>query len=293
MYSDLLLKGWLGEQSLRGPSMKNEPAFYRNLEQALDSRRRSHFLMGLKPRWDDSVVDFTTCDILSLSRTGRVREAFLAELARNPEFHLGAAGSRVAYGNSSYLNEVEQEIADYHGAETAYITQTGFMANVGVLSGVPLAGDAIVYDELVHASTHEGMQLSLAMHRIPFRHNDPEALRSALISLKSTEPAFQAGTRSILICVESVYSMEGDICPLQEMVQVVKEEFPLGNAQFLVDEAHGLGVIGKNGEGLVSSLGLEKEIAIRVHVASKSLGSGGGKTSLKLLQAITNFPSKA
>jgi 8-amino-7-oxononanoate synthase len=261
--------------------MKNEPAFYRNLEQSLDSRRRAHFLLGLKPRWDDSVVDFTTCDILSLSRTGQIREAFLAELAQNPEFHLGAAGSRVAYGNYTYLNEVEQEIAEFHRAETVYITQTGFMANVGVLSGVPLPGDAIVYDELVHASTHDGMQLSLAAHKLPFRHNDPDALRSVLVTLKNTQPVFQTGTRSILICVESVYSMDGDICSLQELVQIVKEEFPFGNAQFVVDEAHGLGVIGRNGEGLVSSLGLEKEIAIRIHVASKALGSSGGKGFLK------------
>lgn len=70
--------------------------------------------------------------------------------------------------------------------------------------------------------------------------------------------------------------MDGDLCPLLELVQIVKEEFPLGNAQFLVDEAHSVGVIGERGCGLVSMLGLEKEIAIRVHVASKSLGACGG-----------------
>lgn len=277
MYAESVIKRWSEEQRLRAPDMRNQPAFYRNLEQALDSRRQDQSLMCLKPRWDDSVSDFTTCDFLSLSRSGRVREAFLAELDRHPDFDLGAGGSRIQYGNYDYLNEVEQEIAAFHNVETVYITQSGFAANVGVLSGVLLPGDAIVYDELVHASSHEGFHLSLAEHKLPFRHNDPDALRDVLVRLKDTQAEFRAGTRSILVCLESIYSMDGDVCALEEMTQIVKEEFPLGNAQLLVDEAHSLGVIGENGRGLVSLLGLEKEIAIRIHVASKALGSVGGK----------------
>lgn len=103
--------------------------------------------MCLKPHWDDSVADSATCDFLSLSPSVRVREAFLVELDRNPDFDLGAGGSRIQYGNYNYLNEVEQDIAAFHGVETVYITQSGFAANVGVLSGVLLPGDAIVYDE--------------------------------------------------------------------------------------------------------------------------------------------------
>lgn len=257
--------------------MKDQDAFYRNLEQSLDTRRQGQYLIGLKPRWDETVADFTTCDFLSLSRSGRVREAFLAELERHPGFDLAAAGSRIQYGNYEYLNQVEEEIAKFHNVETVYITQSGFAANVAVLSGVPLPGDAIIYDELVHASTHEGLHLSLAAHKLPFAHNDPDALRDVLISLKNTHPAFEQGTRSVLICVETIYSMDGDMCLLEELLGVAKEEFPLGNAQFLVDEAHSLGVLGTNGKGLVSLLGLETEIAIRVHVASKALGSVGGK----------------
>jgi 8-amino-7-oxononanoate synthase len=283
IYAEALIKEWAAENRLQGPAMKDKPAFYRNLEQALDYRRQDQSLMSLKPRWDDSVADFTTCDFLSLSRSGRVREAFLAELEQNPNFDLAAAGSRIQYGNYSYLNQVEREIAEFHGAETVYITQSGFAANVGVLSGVLLPGDAIVYDELVHASSHEGFHLSLAEHKLPFLHNDVDSLRDVLVSLKNTQPEFQAGTRSILVCVESIYSMDGDVCKLEEFVQIVKEEFPLGNAQFVVDEAHSLGVIGERGRGLVSLLGLGKQIAIRIHVASKALGSVGGKIPIVLL----------
>jgi 8-amino-7-oxononanoate synthase len=110
------------------------------------------------------------------------------------------------------------------------------MANAGTLPG-----DAIVYDEAVHASTHEGMKLSLAENRLSFRHNDSDSLREVLSSLKESHTAFASGSFSILIAVESVYSMDGDICPLEELVQVAKELFPLGNAQFIIDEAHSNG----------------------------------------------------
>ncbi|KAI6083377.1 8-amino-7-oxononanoate synthase [Hypoxylon rubiginosum] len=276
MYTDVIIKGFIEDQRLRSASMNDGPAFYRNLEKALDTHRRGQTLLGLKPRWPEPIVDFTTDDTLSLSKSGRVREGFLAEVANHPDFDLSSSGSRVQYGNYSYLNQVEQEIADFHGSEIVYITQSGFAANVAVLSGVPLPGDAVVYDELVHASTHEGLHLSLAAHKLPFRHNDPDALREVLISLKSTQPLFASGSQSVLICVESVYSMDGDVCLLEELLQVSKEVFPLGNAQFLVDEAHSLGTIGPSGKGLVSLLGLEKEIAIRVHVASKAIASVGG-----------------
>ncbi|KAF9763193.1 hypothetical protein IL306_003221 [Fusarium sp. DS 682] len=256
--------------------MKEAPAFYRNLEQTLDLRRAEGGLLTAKPRWADSVFDFTSSDFLSLNRSNRIRDAFVAELAQHPDFRLSASGSRVQYGNYDYLNQVESEIASFYGSETAYIAHSGWLANVGVLAAVPLPGDAIVYDELVHASTHEGMKISVASHRMPFRHNDPSSLRDVLGMLKDDHSAFQSGTRSILICVESVYSMDGDICPLREMVEVVRELFPLGNAQFIIDEAHGTGVIGPKGAGLVAELGLEKDIAIRLHMSSKALGATGG-----------------
>ncbi|KAI0005180.1 8-amino-7-oxononanoate synthase [Xylariaceae sp. FL0662B] len=256
--------------------MYNEPAFYRNLEKALDNRRQAENLLALKPRWDESVADFTSADFLSLTRTGRIREYFLAELASHPDFELGASGGRLQYGNYAYINQVEQEIADFHGAETAHIVQSTYGANLGVLSSVLLPGDAIVYDELVHASSHEGFRLSLAEHQMAFRHNDPNGLRESFIRLKTENPGFEAGTRSVLICVESFYSMDGDVCLLPELIQIANEEFPLGNAQFIIDEAHSLGVIGDKGRGLVSMLGLEKAVAIRIHAASKAVGAVGG-----------------
>ncbi|KAI1778811.1 8-amino-7-oxononanoate synthase [Hypoxylon cercidicola] len=276
MYSDKLIRQWCLDHRPRSASMQNESAFDRNLEHALDTRRQAQSLLALKPRWDESVADFTSADFLSLTRTGQIREVFLAEISSHPNFELGASGSRLQFGNYTYINEVEQEIADFHGSEVAYITQSTYGANLGVLSSVPLPGDAIVYDEFVHASSHEGFQLSVAEHKIAFRHNDPDDLREVLARLKHDYPVFETGTRSVLICVESFYSMDGDVCQLRELVQVANDEFPLGNAQFIMDEAHSIGVIGEKGRGLVSILGLEKAVAIRIHAASKALGAVGG-----------------
>ena len=275
-YAERMLKNWLKEHKLQSSMMKHAPAFDRNLEQALDRYRVEFGLMTAKPRWDNSVIDWTTSDFLSLSRSGRIREAVKEEVERQGEYLLSASGSRAQFGNYDYLLDVEREIAEFHNAETAWIAHSGFFACVGVIEAVLLPGDAIVYDELMHASTHVGMKVSTAAHKLSFRHNDPVSLRDVLSSLKDTYPAFRSGTQSILICVESIYSMDGDICPLKECVDVVKELFPLGNAQFLMDEAHSSGVLGPNGAGLVQMLGLEKEIAIRVHMCSKALGSTGG-----------------
>ena len=121
------------------------------------------------------------------------------------------------------------------------------------------------------------MKNSVALTKVSFRHNDVDSLEETLVYIRDTQPLIQQGERSVIISVESVYSMDGDVCPLQEFVDVAKEVFPLGNAQFVVDEAHGTGVVGRQGGGLVQELGLEKDIAIRMHTFGKALASNGGE----------------
>ena len=279
--STSMVAEWIKSQRLKGPAMKGSSVFYRNLEEALDIRRRDHALFILKKNtWQDGqVVDFSSNDTLSLGGSGLLRIEFEQELRRHPTVSLGAGSSRIMDGNYKYLEVVEEEIAEFHGAETGLLLGSGFEANLAIFAAVPRAGDAIVYDELVHASTHDGMQQSQASCRVSFRHNNVDSFRDALVSVCDFQPLVGQGKRCVIIAVESFYSMDGDICPLEELIEVAKEIFPDGNAQFLVDEAHSTGVIGKKGAGLVCELGLEKEVAIRLHTFGKALASSGGKNS--------------
>lgn len=255
--------------------MKDAPVFYRNLEERLDKRRAEHGLVVLRPRRD--MVDFSSNDFLSLATSGLLRMAFFDELSHHPGFQLGSTGSRLLDGNNTYVETIEQELADFHGAETGIIFNSGYEANGAIFSTIPQPGDVIVFDELIHASVHDGMKHSLASSRISFRHNDPDSFRDVLMSVKESQPLIRDGEGSVLISIESVYSMDGDVAPVNEFVKIAKDVFPKGNAQFIIDEAHSTGVIGPQGAGLISALGLEKEMAVRLHTFGKALASHGGE----------------
>lgn len=274
--TDSFVEEWAKAQRLKGPSMKNASVFYRNLEEELDARRAQHACLALHTR-EPATVDFSSTDVLGLSSSGAVRRAFLDVLAQHEDFKLSSHGSRLTDGNSRFLEEQERELAAFHGSESALIVNTGHAGNGAIFSVVPRPGDAIVYDELVHASVHDGMKDSLALCRKPFRHNSVDSFLDTLTAVRDSQPQIRDGSRCVLVAVESVYSMDGDICPLRELVEVAKEIFPNGNAQFIIDEAHGTGVIGPKGAGLVNALGLENEIAIRLHTFGKALAASGGK----------------
>ncbi|KAF2004266.1 putative aminotransferase [Amniculicola lignicola CBS 123094] len=266
-------------QKVDKQARKSLSVFYQNLEEALDLRRKNYNLFTiLQNIWQISdAVDFSSNDILSLGSSSLLRREFLNELEKNPSFSPGSGGSRVLDGNYPYLEETEQQIAEFHGAESGLLFASGFDANVAIWTAIPRLGDVIVYDALVHASTHEGMSQSLAMARKEFLHNDIESFRETLVSIAETQPLIKSRKRCIIVAVESVYSMDGDICPLQELVDIAREVFvgEEGTVQFVVDEAHSTGVIGENGKGLVSALGLERAIAVRLHTFGKAMSAGG------------------
>ncbi|KAF7895521.1 uncharacterized protein EAF01_009483 [Botrytis porri] len=284
---------WVASQKPRAHTMRHAPAFYRNLEEALDFRRESHNLQTLvKNTWaNGETVDFFSNDSLSFGASGRLRKAFDEELARNPNVQLGAGGSRLADGNYDYIEIVEQEIADYHGVEAALIVGSGCNANCATFEAIPQPGDAIVYDEFVHSSIMDGMSRSLATTQVSFAHNDIDAFRQVLMFLSDSQPFIKQGKKCVLIVVESFYSIEGDMSPLKELVQITKEMFPHGNAQFIVDEAHSMGVVGERGLGYVNALNLDSEIAIKTHTFGKAFGSIGGVIlgSHTVKNALVNF----
>ncbi|KAB8073527.1 pyridoxal phosphate-dependent transferase [Aspergillus leporis] len=223
-----------------------------------------------------SSVDFSSNDFLSLSTSPEFRARLLDHLQQAPPLYpFASGGSRLLDGNSTYAEELESFVADFHAAPSGLLFNSGFDANVGVLSCIPQPGDLIVHDELIHASAREGMRLSRAGKRVKFAHSSPRSLVEVLQSQINADPMIQGGSRNVFIVVESVYSMDGDIAPIREFIQVVDRLLPRGNGYFIVDEAHATGTFGPRGAGVVQELGVEERIFIRVHTFGKALASHG------------------
>ncbi|USP78499.1 uncharacterized protein yc1106_05773 [Curvularia clavata] len=243
------------------------------LRRLLDRRRTQSTLRNLtlpKP----GQVDFSSNDFLSLSTSPLLKSAYLDELQK-ASLPLGSGGSRLLDGNSAYAEELEHDIAAFHGAETGLLFNSGFDANVGFFSSVPQPGDVVVYDELVHASVHDGMKLSRAGSTIVFRHNCVAELRRVLVELKGSHVGVRQGVSNVFVAVESIYSMDGDVAPLQDIVDVAEDILGSSRSYVIVDEAHSTGVLGPQGRGLVSHLGLENRIFARLHTFGKALAANG------------------
>jgi 8-amino-7-oxononanoate synthase len=240
------------------------------LSALLEKRRAQSKLRNLKATVPGS-VDFSSNDFLSLSTNKEFNEDYLT-LLNNSHTPLGSTGSRLLDGNSDFAENLEREIADFHGAEAGLLTNSGFDANVSIFAFLPQKGDIIVYDELIHASVHDGMRQCRACQQISFKHNDIEDLGRILQQFSSS-----SSKQTIFVAVETVYSMEGDLAPLTEIVNVMDALLPRNNAHLIVDEAHATGIYGPNGSGRVCELGLEKRISIRLHTFGKALASNGGR----------------
>lgn len=178
---------------------------------------------------DPNGIDFVSNDFLGLSRSEKMRDDYLNELHSMPQI-LGSVGSRIINANSKYVEDLERQIADFHQSPSALIFSSGFDANVSLFSTLPQEGDIILYDELIHASAHDGMRMSRASHRIPFNHSCVSNLAIHIERFKDTK-------YNVFIAVESVYSMDGDVVPLKEIVTLIRSYWPNGeNGHLIVDE---------------------------------------------------------
>lgn len=197
-------------------------------------------------------VDFCSNDYLGIATNNL--------LHTGKEYPGGSTGSRLLTGNNALIEKTEAVIATFHHAAAGLLFNSGYDANTGLLSTVPQRGDTVLYDELSHASIRDGLRLGLAQS-FSFRHNDCNELEKKL----------SAAGGNIFVVTESVFSMDGDIAPLQQIAALCRQY----NACLIVDEAHATGVLGSRGEGLVQSLALEAGCFARIHTFGKALGCHG------------------
>ena len=179
------------------------------------------------------------------------------------KYGTGCSGSRFLNGTLDLHNKLERELADFLGAEDCVTFSTGFQSNLGIISAICGRQDYIFNDRENHASIYDGCKLSYAKVT-RYRHNDMADLEKRL-----AETPIDAGK---LIVTDGVFSMSGDICRLPDIAELAHKY----KARVMVDDAHGLGVIGKGGRGTASYFGLEKEVDITMGTFSKSLASLGG-----------------
>ena len=206
------------------------------------------------------VLMFGSNAYLGLTNHPKVKEAAIDAIKK---YGTGCAGSRFLNGTLDLHIQLEKRLAEFVGKEDAIVYSTGFQVNLGVVSCLTGREDYIIWDELDHASIIEGHRLSFST-KLKYKHNDMESLEK---QLQKCEP-----DKVKLIVIDGVFSMEGDIAKLPEIVALAKKY----NASIMVDEAHGLGVLGDHGRGTCNHFGVTDDVDLIMGTFSKSLASIGG-----------------
>lgn len=230
-----------------------------NHERALDALLRRGRLRSLDA---PAGIDFTSNDYLGLAQSQELADAIVAAIERGVP--VGAGGSRLLRGNHPEHEALEAEAAQFFGAETALFFGGGFIANTALMATLPSRGDLIVYDELIHASVHDGMRLSKA-EATAAKHNDPQNVEDAIKAWRAS-----GGVGQPWIVIESLYSMDGDRAPVDDLAQLARRQ----DAMLIVDEAHATGVFGSEGRGLAAHLEGSTNV-ITLHTCGKALGVMG------------------
>ncbi len=208
------------------------------------------------------VLNFCSNNYLGLADDPRLVAAAKDALDR---YGVGPGAVRTIAGTMTVHDELERRLAEFKGVEAAISLQSGFTANLGTISTLVGKGDAVVSDALNHASIVDGVRLCRA-DRYIYDHADPDDLDRVLAEARS------AGAGRILIITDGVFSMDGDIAPLDRIVEVADRH----DAMVMVDDAHGEGVMGRGGRGIVDHFGLHGRVEIEVGTMSKAFGVMGG-----------------
>lgn len=213
-----------------------------------------------------SVLNFSSNDYLGLATHPALKEAAMSAIR---EFGTGSGASRLVCGSLPAHHELDEALADFKGTESALVFSTGYATALGTITALVSSPDIVVIDQLVHASIVDAARLSRAKLRV-FAHNDLDDLE-AILKWSDSQRSKTNGPK-VLIVTESLFSMDGDIAPLREIV-ALKERF---GAWLMVDEAHATGLFGQAQRGLVEELDLSGRVEVQMGTLGKALGAAGG-----------------
>jgi 8-amino-7-oxononanoate synthase len=213
-------------------------------------------------------LNFSSNDYLGLASSPILRRAALQAMK---QYGTGSGASRLISGSLKVHHDLEGALAAFKATPAALTFSSGYAAAVGTLGALVGRDDLVVLDRLAHASLVDGARLCGAKLRV-FEHNDCESLERALKQHHATANRRTAKSSRVLVVTESLFSMDGDVAPLRELVEV-KERY---GAWLMVDEAHATGVMGRERRGLVGELGLGDRVEVQMGTLGKALGAGGG-----------------
>jgi glycine C-acetyltransferase len=206
------------------------------------------------------VITLSSNNYLGLTVHPRLREAAIKAIEK---YGVGSGSVRTIAGTMSLHNELEEKLARFKHTEASLTFQSGYATNLGVISAIMLEGDMIISDELNHASIIDGIRLCKSPRKV-YPHKNMAGLRLVLEESR--------GANKIMVVTDGVFSMDGDIAPLPQIVELAEEY----GAFVMVDDAHSSGVLGKNGRGSVSHFGLDGRVALQIGTLSKGIGALGG-----------------
>ncbi|SDE95778.1 aminotransferase class I/II-fold pyridoxal phosphate-dependent enzyme [Cellulophaga baltica] len=258
-------------------------SFPEKLTKKLEDRRGLNALRSLPVQ--QNLIDFSSNDYLGFAKNTVIFEGAVALLAEKNLKLNGATGSRLISGNYDLYIEVEDRIANFHATATALVFNSGYDANVGFFSAIPQRGDYIFYDEYIHASIRDGIALSTAKG-YKFKHNNVKDLQRVISRVLELEKHQGAGVE-VYVVTESVFSMDGDSPNLVAFANFCE----MHKLHFVVDEAHALGVFGKEGRGLVAELNIAHQVFAQIVTFGKGMGCHGAAIlgSMQLKEYLVNF----
>jgi glycine C-acetyltransferase len=241
--------------------MREQGGLMREAQSAASHRMRyTTPRSGPEPR---EVLMFGSNNYLGLANEPEVLEKTIAAIR---EFGIGCGGPPLLNGYTRLHRELEERLAAFKGCEAALVYSSGYAANVGWLSGLLGKKDVLLYDSLSHASLHDGIKMG-AFKAIAFAHNDMEDLRKRLMEVR-----WEAPYTNIIVCVEGLYSMDGDYPPLGD-VRALCDKY---GALLAIDDAHSTGVLGDRGHGVQEMFGLTGKVDIVMGTFSKTFAVAGG-----------------
>ncbi|MGL5035380.1 MAG: 8-amino-7-oxononanoate synthase [Microcystaceae cyanobacterium] len=249
----------------------NDPAPYEWIDRALQTIHRADWYRSVKEITTPSgpvirlngkeLINFASNDYLGLANDPRLKAAAIQAIQ---DWGTGSTGSRLLSGHRALHSQLETAIADVKGTEAALVFSSGYLANLGTITAIADSRDLILGDEYNHSSLKNGAKLSGASYQ-QYRHGDRDDLAEQL-------QKYRQNHRRCLILSDSVFSMDGDLCPLPDLIELAQSY----HCMLLIDEAHGTGVMGRTGAGCREYFDCLEANLIQVGTLSKALGSLGG-----------------